>query len=343
MSEKPEKSHQHNSVLVSIIVPTYARPQRLKLLLEQLLVQDIDPGSYEVIVVDDGSPQSVDGIVRSLSRRSSVRVRCLRTENGGPASAPNRGAGLSTSQLLLFVDDDMSVRSDFIRAHLETHSSYGPAAVNCDFDRQVTSGRAGFRLWCRRRMDEWSKAKVASSVVVADGVFQIPSPALTSANLSINRTDFERAGGFDTSYPFACEDQDLGARLELYGIRTLMTRRSRVAHIETAGSFRSLCLRQQKGARDTVRFVRRFKVQELYGEPAIARIGGPIRPGDSVSLRTKKAIRQLIAAPLLSTAVFGAISVLESVIPRSRLLARSYDLVVGAYLQKGWREGLKLH
>lgn len=343
MSETYEKSPQHNSLLVSVIVPTYARPERLRQLLNQLLAQDVDSGSYEIIVADDGSPQPAEAVVRSLTPGTSVRVRCSRTLNGGPASARNHGASLAAGRLLLFVDDDMSVPPDFIRVHQQTHSSFGPAAVNCDFDRQVTSGAEGFRLWCERRMDEWSNAKLDSSWIVADGVFQIPAPALTSANLSISRADFERMGGFDTGYPFGCEDQDFGARLELYGIRPLLTRRSHVSHIETAESFRSFCLRQQMGARDTVRFVRRFRVSELCGEPAIARIGGPIRPGDSLFLTAKKALRQLVAAPLISSAVFKAISVIERVGPRSRILARLYDLVVGAYLQKGWRQGLKLH
>ena len=157
------------------------------------------------------------------------------------------------------------------------------------------------------------------------------------------KTDFEAMGGFDTGYPFGCEDQDFGARLELYGIRPVLTMESKVTHFESDGSFKAFCLRQQKGARDTVRFVRRFRVSELYGEPAIARMGGPVRPGDSVLLNAKKIARRLIAAAGFSSSVFALMSLFERLRPASRILPRAYNLGAGAYMQKGWREGLQLH
>src|SRR5262249_32929534 len=80
------------------------------------------------------------------------------------------------------------------------------------------------------------------------------------------------------------------------------------------------------------------------GEPLIATINGPLRfGGEPWALSAKKLLRQLIAARLLSAMTFASVHLLERVIPESQLLQRVYDLVVGAYIQKGWREGLRLY
>ncbi len=43
------------SLLISVVVPTYKRPDLLSRCLDSLRRQDLDPGLYEVVVVHDGT------------------------------------------------------------------------------------------------------------------------------------------------------------------------------------------------------------------------------------------------------------------------------------------------
>src|SRR5262245_45827841 len=92
MSNQFEKSAVPEELLVSVVIPTYGRPECLPQLLAQLLTQDAPGINYEIIVVDDGSPEPISSFVEVASRQAEVPVRCLRKENGGPASARNFGA-----------------------------------------------------------------------------------------------------------------------------------------------------------------------------------------------------------------------------------------------------------
>src|SRR5262249_42883876 len=93
--------------LLSIIVPAYGRPERLRVLLGQLLRQDLPPHRYEVIIVDDGSAEPLAPVLEPIVAGSPVSIRCLAKPNGGPASARNHGALFARGEYLLFVDDDL--------------------------------------------------------------------------------------------------------------------------------------------------------------------------------------------------------------------------------------------
>lgn len=336
-----DSSHPPRDAFVSIIVPTYGRPERLTRLLEQLLAQTACSFQYEIIVVDDGSVEPIAPMVQPVCERSAVSVRLLRKPNGGPSSARNFGAHHAAGQFLLFVDDDMSVRSDFLSGHIETQERFGPAIVNCFFDWEVESASCAFGRWYQRRIAEWNDVRRSDLHPIGDEVFQISSALVTTANMSINRAEFEKVGGFDTAYTAAgCEDQDFSLRLARNGVRALMTRRTFATHVETHVSLEQLCQRQLGGAKDSVRFVRRFA--DLCGEPAIAIVNGlTVWRSDSWLLIARKTLKRLIVLPYVLPAVFFAIKVLERCAPSLSLLQRLYDLVVGAHIQQGWREGLK--
>jgi len=345
MSKQSDKPRPETDILISVIIPTYKRSERLQHLLKQLTAQDAEqPGCYEIIVVDDGSPKSPCPEVEAIGCNAAVLVRCFRKENGGPASARNFGARMARGEFLLFVDDDMSVRPDFIRAHIETQKEFGPALINCHFDWQVEADSKPFQLWYKKRVEHWAGLRLEDAKEIADDVFEITNVLATTANLSVSRKIFESVEGFDEGYPFGCEDQDFAGRLARKNVRALATRRSVATHVETHNSLRRLCERQRAGAMDTVRFIRRFAVEHHCGEQEIAVTNGPIRVGvDSSALILKKMIRQLITARFLITPVFASVRLLELSIPESTVLQKAYDAIVSAYAQKGWREGLRMY
>ncbi|WP_420392635.1 ATP-grasp fold amidoligase family protein [Acuticoccus sp.] len=85
---------------VSAIVPTYNRADLIGESLESLLSQTTPP--RQIVVVDDGSIDDT----RSVLAGFGSAIELVRKENGGKASAMNRGMAHATQPLLWFFDDD---------------------------------------------------------------------------------------------------------------------------------------------------------------------------------------------------------------------------------------------
>lgn len=87
---------------VSIVVPTYNRPQLLRRALVSVLAQTF--ADFEVLVVDDGQSDETAALVATCA---DPRLRYLRQpENRGVAAARNRGIGEARGQFVAFLDDD---------------------------------------------------------------------------------------------------------------------------------------------------------------------------------------------------------------------------------------------
>lgn len=94
-----------DGVIVSVIIPTLQRAALLQEALSSLLVQTLP--SWEAIVVDDGSTDDSEAVVRGFSRQHPG-VRWIRRE-GRPPGAPacrNLGAESSSGEYLVFLDSD---------------------------------------------------------------------------------------------------------------------------------------------------------------------------------------------------------------------------------------------
>lgn len=329
---------------VSVIIPAYGRAERLRALVEQLLDQELDGVRVEIVVVDDGSPEPVEPAVTDLRSAAGIAPRVIRRENGGPAVARNYGAAVARGELLLFVDDDLAVPGDLLRQHVLVQRDFGPALVNCALEWRIDAESAPFARWYRNRTNDWGRSRNDNGRAMAEGVREITAPMASTANLSIPRSDFESLGGFDEGYPYGCEDQDFAGRADRAGLPILFCTRTSATHVETHNTLRKLCRRQQLGARDTVRFLKRFAVEHHVGRPDIAQTNDPWAwSRDGVALGSKKALRRCLTLPVIGSVAFGVVRLGELVAPRSKLLARGYDLLVGAYAQKGWREGLHLY
>ena len=88
------------AIEVSIVIPTYGRPDQLAACLDSLEALDYPRDRFEVIVVDDGSPQPLPPYGGAL------RVTLVRQAHAGPAAARNTGAAASRGRWLAFTDDD---------------------------------------------------------------------------------------------------------------------------------------------------------------------------------------------------------------------------------------------
>jgi glycosyltransferase involved in cell wall biosynthesis len=114
---------------VSIIIPTYNRADYLRITLQSIKNQTFH--DFEVIVVDDGSPN--DEANKVCAEFSFCRY--LKIENsGGPAKPRNVGIDLAKGQYIAFVDDDDLWFPDKLEkqvAILNSHPDYGLVHSYC--------------------------------------------------------------------------------------------------------------------------------------------------------------------------------------------------------------------
>ncbi len=91
-------------VKISIIVPVYNVEEYLSKCLDSLVNQTFD--SYEVIVVNDGSPDSSQNIIDEYVKKYPELIKSYVKENGGQASARNFGLTKAGGEYIVYVDSD---------------------------------------------------------------------------------------------------------------------------------------------------------------------------------------------------------------------------------------------
>lgn len=104
------------SVDFSIIIPTYNRSTFIKKTIESALCQE---GSFEIIVVDDGSTDNTEEVVRTLKHD---HLHYYKKNNGERGVARNYGAKKAKGNYVYFLDSDdllypnhLSEASQFIK------------------------------------------------------------------------------------------------------------------------------------------------------------------------------------------------------------------------------------
>ncbi len=88
---------------ISVVIPIYNVEKYLTECVESVLVQDYD--NFEVVLVDDGSPDSCPVICDEYARKDN-RVIVVHKENGGLSDARNAGIKIATGDYICFLDSD---------------------------------------------------------------------------------------------------------------------------------------------------------------------------------------------------------------------------------------------
>lgn len=87
----------------SIIIPVYKVEKYLKQCIDSVLNQSFK--DYELILVDDGSPDNCPQICDDYAKKDA-RVKVIHRQNGGQASARNTGLSYATGLYIIFLDSD---------------------------------------------------------------------------------------------------------------------------------------------------------------------------------------------------------------------------------------------
>lgn len=110
----------HNSRLISIIVPVFNTGKPCVKLLKALL--DNTYKNIEIICIDDGSKDDSYKLLSDFAGKSR-KVRVFKQKNAGPSAARNTGIKHATGYYAIFVDSDDMVESTFLEKLLRAYKS----------------------------------------------------------------------------------------------------------------------------------------------------------------------------------------------------------------------------
>jgi GT2 family glycosyltransferase len=179
---------------ITIIIPTYKRPDDLKKCLQLLALQWSPEDGIEVLVCDDSN----DLQTKTLIEKEFPEVQWLEGPHRGPAANRNTGAKTAQGEWLIFIDDDCLPRSEFI-------SSYKTKMQEFQASEQIALEGRTFRL-------------NESPSMLWEAPFNIHGGSLISCNFAITRRAFLDFGGFDERFPHDFEDMEFAARSKILGL-----------------------------------------------------------------------------------------------------------------------------
>lgn len=195
MNEQPDKP------LVSVVIPTYKRPELVRKAVLSALNQDLPKHQYEVIVVDSSPDDRVVTVLRELQTLAGGALRHYVKPTEGPGPSRNLGVERARADIIAFLDSDCQATPGWLRAGMaQFEEGVGlvqgktvgdPAGPRGVFTRYVTVERENFVYEC--------------------------------CNIFYRREAFEQAGGFPghrnprSDHPLGGEDLELAWKVKRNG------------------------------------------------------------------------------------------------------------------------------
>jgi glycosyltransferase involved in cell wall biosynthesis len=193
---------------LSIVVPTYKRQTLLHKTLEGLAKQTLPTDTFEVLVVNDGSPDGTQAYLDGRVGTLPYTLRPIHLPNGGPGRARNTGIQEARGKVIVFLDDDIEPSPECLEIHYNLHQKLEPLVVIGPQRRDLRLGTSE-PLWIRweHQMLEKQYAQFASGAWATAG----PNHFYTG-NASVRRDLLLAVGGFDEGFTRQ-EDVELAVRL----------------------------------------------------------------------------------------------------------------------------------
>ncbi len=202
------------SPVVSIVIPTFKRRDRVRKAILSAFAQDLPPERYEILVVDSSPDDQVVTLVKELEPRAPCSLRCLVKKPEGPGPSRNLGVAEGRGEFIAFMDSDCEAAPSWLRHGLAAFEE----GVGIVQGRTLPDpeGKLGLLTWCPTTESE--------------------SCVYECANLFYRRPAFEAAHGFpadrdpEAEWPSGGEDATLAWTVKRLGWRSRFTLAAVVYH-----------------------------------------------------------------------------------------------------------------
>lgn len=123
---------------ISIIVPVYKTERFLSACIASILAQTFT--DFELILVDDGSPDSCPALCDAAAAKDS-RIRVIHKKNGGQSTARNAGLDAAHGEWIAFVDSDDTITPDYCAKLYAAVQATGAQMAVCNYRQVDESGQ----------------------------------------------------------------------------------------------------------------------------------------------------------------------------------------------------------
>ncbi len=318
---------------VDVIIPVYNRRDSLLRTLASLERQSFPMERLGVIVVDDGSTDDTPTVAH---QQFPFTFRYVRQKNQGATVARNYAATLSQAEILVFIDDDVTISTQALEALAEICS--------------LTANVVGIGTLIRRSSGKESIYTAIMKDSLGHGETAVDDVDLHFVHcntelMACKRIDFFELGMLQDptqghGWP-NWDDVDFGFRAHQSGFRLLQSKKAVGDHWDySLADVITACRRWYRAAKSAVWLFRkhpelRLHIPMLYDKTPI------VWGQDSPMLVVRKLARALMAFPLILRGMEKFISLLEKHYPSPAILRRLYIWMQGIYMYRGYREGLR--
>ena len=150
---------------ISVILPTYNESENIMPMIEQI-TDHLKDEDYEIVVVDDDSPDGTSQIVKNAMKNYPNLRILIRNGNKGLVSSIKDGLEISTGDVCLWMDADLSM----------------PCALIKQFVKKVNAGAQFFQtnlVFEADRLDPWleqlDKRNILDKVYILIGIAPLKS------------------------------------------------------------------------------------------------------------------------------------------------------------------------
>ncbi len=209
------------SPTLSVVIPAWNAAGHIRPCLDALAAQRAEPESYEVVVVDDCSPDDTGAVAEALGARV-VRHKT----NAGAAAARNTGARAARGEVLLFLDSDVIPDADLVAGCLDLFGfgrsvATPPAVATGRYAPEPANDTPFARYKALWTWHCWQQTGAKTGL----------SGHIQGALSAIRRDVFNELGGFDESYVGgSVEDYEFSLRLRQRGLDVVFDDRLRGRH-----------------------------------------------------------------------------------------------------------------
>jgi glycosyltransferase involved in cell wall biosynthesis len=224
---------------ISVVIPTHNRSALLRTSLASLAAQSLARDRFEVVVVDDGSPDDTAAVCEEAAAR--LNLRYFRINNSGISAAKNLGLFAAAAPLLLFFDDDDVAAPDLLRRHLQAHAECPDPAVavlgyTCWMPGSVVTPVMEYVTDIGQLLFAYRSVRHGQ---------RLDHTYFWGGRSSCKRAFLAQFGVFNPNFRSIIEDVELGYRLSRHGL-SVVYRRDAVSYMARPITFDAFCRRCER-------------------------------------------------------------------------------------------------
>lgn len=209
--------------MITLIICTYNREKYIGPLLDSIAKNDYPTTDYEIVLVDNNCTDNTHGVCEQFTAaHPQINFRYTVEPEQGLSAARNKGIKEAKGDIIIYVDDDALVDSDYIRiyaehfaTHPETMAAGGPIEPLYE-----TSEPA----W----MSPYTKALLTAWMNYGDKVREYPKGRYPGGgNAAYRKVVFDKVGLFNTELGrkgnllLASEEKDIFDKMRALGMQVL--------------------------------------------------------------------------------------------------------------------------